>query len=125
MIYVAPDSAGTFVYTVTATHLSTGCSNEASHTIIVRDTIDGVADYVNENSISIYPNPAVNMVTVHSDNELISEICIFNMVGKLVRKERVEDFQTEIDLSDVAPGTYLLKMKMQNGGIVSKKLIIR
>lgn len=123
-IYVTPDSAGVFTYTVTATHNTTRCSNTATHFILVNDTV-GVAEFVIESNITIFPNPTEGIVNVRSDNVVITEIEVYNMMGKLVRRENVNDVQTMLDLNSAAPGTYILQMKLQSGDVVRKKLIAK
>lgn len=113
-----------FTYTVTATHNTTRCSNTATHFILVNDTV-GVAEFVIESNITIFPNPTEGIVNVRSDNVVITEIEVYNMMGKLVRRENVNDVQTMLDLNSAAPGTYILQMKLQSGDIVRKKLIAK
>lgn len=123
-IYVSPDIAGLYTYTVTATHNSTRCSNTATHLVLVNDTV-GVEDFIIETNITLFPNPTEGVVNVRSDRAVISEIEIYNMMGKLVRRENVGDVQTLLDLSNAAPGTYILQMKLQSGDAVRKKLIVK
>lgn len=123
-IYITPDSAGVFTYTVTATHNSTHCSNTATHIVLVNDTV-GIATYTIDAQVSLFPNPTEGMVNVQSDNVVISEIEVYNMMGKLVRRENVSEHTAVLDLSDTAPGTYILQMKLMSGDVVRKKLIVK
>ncbi len=119
MIQVPADSSAT--YSVTATNINTGCSNSTSVEI-------GVGIYDNDvvaHNVVVYPNPTEGNVTVKAENEVINEIRIFNMVGRLVKTIRVSNTEVELDLNDLSAGTYLLQMNMQQGDVVRKKLIVR
>lgn len=127
-ITVTPDTAGTYIYTVTATHPTTHCSSSASHTVIVADTLadtTAIHSFVLSYNIDVFPNPATDIVTVRTDNEPMAQVEIYNMMGALVRRTIVGDVTTQLDLSAVAPGTYVLQIKLQNGDVARKKLIIR
>jgi len=78
---------------------------------------------INENQIdgiSIYPNPVINklLITVPK-NSTIQNIKIFDISGKkLIEKEK----DTELDLSQLPNGIYLLEVKTEKG-IFTEKLI--
>ena len=124
VIYVTPDTAGTYTYSVTATHSVSGCSNTAYHTIVVEDTTGipqyGTVDY----HVLVYPNPATDVVTLRCDREDIAEVYLYNVLGRQVRRVRLDASQGEIELNGIAPGTYLLQVVMRNGDVIREKLII-
>lgn len=90
--------------------------------ISVTDTSDGqvadiglnIAEYTDV--WTLYPNPAKNVVTLTSDNTATAErIRIFDANGKLVlyhsvRMNRSVNAPIEVDVSSLAPGTYLLEV---------------
>lgn len=66
-----------------------------------------VADF-NRNSVKIYPNPASNQINI-SDVTDINSYEIYNVVGKLILKsDRL--FSNTIDISELSPGAYFLKL---------------
>ncbi len=122
-ITVWPDTTTT--YQVTVTNNSSGCSNQASITVVV-DTATNIQHYSDlSRSVNVYPNPAENQITVNAGEQLISEIGIFDMSGRLVLSERMNATERTIDLSQLRAGTYVLQCRMQSGEMVRKKLIIR
>ena len=124
VIYVTPDTAGTYIYSVTATHSVSGCSNTAYHTIVVEDTT-GIPQYGNvDYHVLVYPNPATDVVTLRCDREDIAEVYLYNVLGRQVRRVRVDAAQGEMELNGLAQGTYLLQVVMRNGVVVREKLIV-
>lgn len=81
-------------------------------------------NFVLENTVSIYPNPAVNNeVTISSEKELKS-IVLFNINGQIIREiknpNRVDD---SYKLDNLPSGFYLVQMTSENA-IATKKLIV-
>ena len=122
VIYVTPDTAGIYTYSVTATHATTGCSSVAYHELVVEDTT-GIAHY-GDYRIQVYPNPATDVVTLRCDRENIAEVVLYNMLGRQVRRVRVDASQGEMDLTGIAPGTYLMQVVLRNGDVAREKLIV-
>lgn len=119
MITVPTDSLAT--YMVTVTNSNTGCSNTASVTIGV-----GIEDNPTiSHDVIVFPNPTDGKVTVKANDEMISEITVFTMEGRLVKRVRVAETETNLDLDSMAKGSYLLQIQLQTGDVVRKKLIVR
>jgi hypothetical protein len=74
------------------------------------------------NSIHVYPNPASGMVTVRS-TEVFSRIDIFNMTGEKIFSVSAEGTKTEINLSQLSAGVYILKLVKADGSAVMRKVI--
>ncbi|MBU1717671.1 MAG: T9SS type A sorting domain-containing protein [Bacteroidetes bacterium] len=72
-------------------------------------------------NIQIFPNPANGKVTVsglptgNSENTVLS---VYNIQGKLMLQQTVQQPTTGIDISGLANGTYLLKLKNGNNSAV-------
>ncbi|MFP4664070.1 MAG: T9SS type A sorting domain-containing protein [Bacteroidales bacterium] len=80
----------------------------------------GVSDSMNElTNFSVYPNPTSGTATI--SNVEGATIEVYNMLGKRVRMIENAEFQTDINLSDMAEGTYLVRVKTDKG-IGMKKL---
>lgn len=65
--------------------------------------------------ISIYPNPANEIVTFDGNGTRMEDIAIFDIKGRMVLSERVESPKTTINVSRLQPGVYLLKVRTQQG----------
>jgi hypothetical protein len=53
----------------------------------------------------------------------INNIQVFDMVGKLLIKTKVSNFEKDIDISNLSSGTYIVKINTTKGS-VKKKLIV-
>ena len=72
--------------------------------------------------VRVWPNPADDFVTVTSDQ--IQRVEIYNMMGQLVFEQNYNDSHIVIPTSNMAPGTYAVKVTATNG-TVTKQVIVR
>jgi hypothetical protein len=69
-------------------------------------------EYITENDgISIFPNPVKTQLTIKSNQELIKQVKIYNMLGNLVFSSN-ESFSGNktFDTSSLRSGSYLLQI---------------
>lgn len=79
-------------------------------------------DELNSN-ITVYPNPANEIVTISSD-EVITELKLFKLSGQLVLEENdLNASQTKLDLSQIPTGVYVVSIDTSEG-VAHKKLIV-
>ena len=78
------------------------------------DQAVSVDDVVAEKGILIYPNPASANINVASAN-LIHEIRIFDLAGRMVYSNNVQDFRTVINVSTFNRGMYFMQIFGENG----------
>lgn len=79
------------------------------------------------NEISFYPNPSNGIINVRNSINTIESVQVFTIDGKLI-KERVLASQTQLtqlSLTNVVNGVYLLNVKFNNGTNHLEKIIIR
>lgn len=76
-----------------------------------------------ENYIRIMPNPANDKVAVTSSYR-IDCIEIFALDGKKVKQMQVDGLMSQIDVSDLVRGTYIIRT-YTNHGVSSKRLVLR
>jgi len=75
-----------------------------------------------ENSqISLYPNPAHNKITI-SIGISIDKIEIFNSLGQYVMQLKPENTKVDVDITNLNPGIYYVKIS-SNNLITTKKLL--
>lgn len=72
--------------------------------------------------INIYPNPTDNYFYITNMNN--TTIDIVDMVGKLMRREKVDSDNYKISVSDFEAGIYIIKSS-KNNTILTKKIIIK
>lgn len=70
-------------------------------------------------TISIYPNPSADIITIAS-KEGLKKVTVSSLEGKTVI---TADGSRNIDLSSLPKGVYILQGELNNGNMVSKKLI--
>lgn len=74
---------------------------------------------------TLYPNPATGEVFVTANTESLYVPCVvYDLSGRIVRKMTLQQGVTRLDIADLKPGCYILRME-DNQQVVSKKLIVR
>ena len=93
--------------------------------VIIQDGITGINEINKINMISIYPNPTSGIVTI-SSSQAIENINVFDITGKLVYNQTKTDkhIYTEIDLSGLANGVYLIQTQTANGELSKSKVVV-
>jgi len=77
---------------------------------------------LNAPKLSLYPNPTTGVVTLTTTSDA-QTVSITNMVGQLVYTAIAQE-QMELNLSHLAKGMYLVKVK-SNKGLKTERLVIR
>jgi trimeric autotransporter adhesin len=65
-------------------------------------------------SLQVYPNPAFSRITLETETSSPSEVLFYNTLGQLVKKTMSTDYQTEMEISDLDPGLYVILVKTGN-----------
>jgi hypothetical protein len=122
----------------TASHPIFSFSGDVSVFLKLTDRIGAVAfasanlimtpQYVEEDEflkqILIFPNPADDILIIHSsNNELINSIEIMDITGKVIDKHILNAEKYELSISDLKPAFYLVKIITNNNSIYTKKII--
>jgi hypothetical protein len=79
-------------------------------------------DFELKSNINIYPNPTSDYVQLSWEQVNIDSIEIFDINGKLIIQESVENsvFEKTIDLTPLASSTYFIKIKSGSNTLVEK-----
>jgi len=87
---------------------------------IVFDNTLGTADfeYAN-NTISLYPNPAQEVLNITSSNS-ITKIEVYDMLGKKVASNVNA---SNVNVEDLVKGAYIVKVVQENGSVAAKQFI--
>ena len=99
------------VYSVVATG-EFGCSDSASYTVTNHTGINNVI----ASQISIYPNPAKNVVNVSSPIALT--VNVMGIDGKILSSTNVAAGPNAVSVQNLVAGMYMLMMVDQNGELV-------
>jgi len=84
---------------------------------------------IEQNKIKVYPNPTSNFIicdfNFNGDFEIENTyIELTNSSGKLVKRKKINQSQTKIEVNDLPPGTYHYHLNYKNYNLRRKKLII-
>jgi len=76
-------------------------------------------------SISAYPNPTIDLLTIHVKNYALLSLKfqLFDLQGKLLKSKNIITDKTEINTSDLTAGTYLLNVTDNEKIIKTFKII--
>ena len=78
-------------------------------------------DTFDSKNINVYPNPVTQILNISLNNEqLIENVSVYNMIGKFVKT--IKSKTTQIDMSDLTTGVYLLKSQT-NKGVIDQKIV--
>jgi hypothetical protein len=93
-----------------------GNLSEWSSAITVTTLTDGIESYL-LNSISLYPNPAKEVVNVQCtmNNVQIESIEVFDVYGKLLQTVSMTPETTTINVSYLAAGMYFVRVTTEQG----------
>ena len=76
-------------------------------------------DYQTDASISVYPNPSNGNVNINCNNN-IKSIQLFDVQGRLLETDLINQTNTVIDISGKSKGVYFLKITSDKGIGVEK-----
>ncbi len=97
-------------------------ANQHGFIAMFGDDIDGVYEVFNRNkkNFEVYPNPSDGKIMLNKTGE----IEIVNLIGQTVYKTKLNDLNTQIDLSHLAKGIYFIRFT-ENENVKSEKLILK
>ncbi len=106
-----------FLYGMT---YSGGSNNEGVIFKIDTTVIVGLKDIIKDDNFAVYPNPVRDNFTIVAPQKATIEI--LNIEGQVIKKVKVKENKTVIDISDFSSGVYIIRA--QAGiGITTKKFI--
>ena len=68
----------------------------------------GIRDF-ETNVIQLYPNPVLDSLTI-SSTENMSSIEVVNMLGQVIFANKINEIETQVDMSRYATGTYIIRV---------------
>lgn len=73
-------------------------------------------------TISIYPNPATNFITISSEHAL-DDYKLFDMNGKMILADEITLQKESINLSGIPNGFYFIQIGLKDGRKTTKKVV--
>jgi len=84
------------------------------------------AESINNNTLTIVPNPSNGQFSIQFDKAINSEaqISILSLNGQIVYKKQIEAFSENIDLSlNLQSGMYFIKISSKEGVLMEKFMV--
>jgi hypothetical protein len=79
-----------------------------------------------EAGMAIYPNPAQNNLTIQMDNSSNYSIQLLRMDGQMVIEQHASDKISQLDVSKLSSGIYIIQVKsLSTAEIFTKKILIQ
>lgn len=78
-----------------------------------------------DQEISIYPNPATTILNLSSTEMMNFTVCITDVTGRVILREKVLDSFYPVDVSSLTSGIYLLRLETPEGANKMVKFVKR
>lgn len=75
-----------------------------------KETNLGLKEY-EINNIKIHPNPTNSIVTISANNEIIKQVNIYDMYGRLLKSQKATSNNEKINIEDLPNTIYLIEIK--------------
>jgi hypothetical protein len=95
-------------YYYSATAINDSCTSAAVTGSFTTNPVSGT-DSFGKNGFVVFPNPASSILNVRA-GESISQLTLVNLLGQTVLKQTANGAQAQLNLSNVAAGTYILQV---------------
>ena len=129
------NSSGTIVWTAALAGSFTTFGEDKDGEIYIANSstvykiIDSslATDSFSKGGLSLFPNPAKESFSVKSTSDiLLSKVEVYDLTGKLLLSKNMETaaIESNISVSNIAKGMYLVTVENQNGNRYNSKLII-
>jgi hypothetical protein len=105
-----PDGTGSFYFTTPTPNAMNG--TDATGLLLVPKSQTGIINPKAEPTISVFPNPVKTYLTVSGANKGLT-INLLDLNGTLLQNILMQDSATNIDVSALKQGTYLLQIGKQ------------
>lgn len=70
--------------------------------------------------VSVYPNPAYDVLNIKADNTLLESYTITNSIGTLVASGALAKPLTEVNIKSLPAGVYFVNLKGEGGNVVKR-----
>ena len=101
------------------TNLSTGETFEKEFSLSITDA--GAVDAALSDAMRVYPSVTTDVLTVETPTAG-GEYAVYNMTGAQVAAGEIDGYKTDINVSSLVPGTYILRY-MHSDGVGVKTFI--
>jgi hypothetical protein len=90
-----------------------GSGVQATIQITISNQTTGISSFnrpAELKQIQVFPNPSSDFIQVQGDIEFPSALRIYNMTGRLIREERIESGDQQMDISGLQEGLFIIRI---------------
>ena len=80
-------------------------------------------DQAEEGSISLYPNPASNVLNIALQGSEVNEVAVIDIYGKTALRANVAEGSNTLDISALPAGMYFVQLRADNSVKATQKLV--
>ena len=107
--------------------LSGGFGTDANTVLYIDDVSidyeDGI-EVFNQPQLTIYPNPATDLLTIDTKSNEVYDYQLTDLAGKMIIASSSEQGVTTLSVHNLTPGLYLLRVSQNNHQVI-RKVIVR
>ena len=94
----------------------------SAHALAYKACLSGITEETLASSISVFPNPAVDKLTIETSNsEKVNAIKVFDVLGKLQMEQTAAGVERlEMSVNGLEKGIYYMEITTENGKAVKK-----
>jgi hypothetical protein len=85
----------------------------------------GLFDFSSSDGINLYPNPSNGKISISSKDFEINKIQIYNLLGELMFEDNALGTPSQVDLSHLSNGMYVVKIMDSESNSKVRSLVIR
>jgi len=115
-------TVGNQTYSVTVT-ADNGCTGEDA-VVVEYSMCVGINESAENSSISLFPNPATDVVTFTTVGTSLQEVNIYDLTGKMIYSNISNNDRLDVNTSAFASGTYIVKVVTESES-VTRRLIVQ
>ncbi|MCX6295122.1 MAG: T9SS type A sorting domain-containing protein [Bacteroidetes bacterium] len=94
----------------------------STHSLAYKACSTGITEETLANSISVFPNPAVDKLIIEtSNNEKVSAVKVYDVLGKLLIDKKLDGTERlELNVADLEKGIYFMEITTATGKAIKK-----
>lgn len=116
-VVISPQTSTT--YTLTGTDAN-GCNGMSSISVNV-EQCTGLNQYASANGlVKVYPNPASGFITIESNNQVVKNVVITDLTGRIVMTHESADAQIQLNVNTLSQGVYYVNVQSETNKDVIK-----
>jgi uncharacterized repeat protein (TIGR03803 family) len=111
-----------FPYSISAGSWDVNVDNMTEENAFTVLLVTDIGELENSHDLSVYPNPFTDKIYFESKEKILS-IDLYNTYGDLLINTEPDDFSISISTQVMSPGIYFVRALLEDGKIVTRKLI--